>query len=1056
MPVRRRMLDRSHDPQNRGRLACAPPTRARHRGWAARPDGRRRGSAWLILVWGIPSLIFWLLLGAWLHLDDQRQLDRQLEQAGALLDRLIVESWPIRHFQRRLPELQARCLGRRLPSDQLAQMVSSFEAEFPPRALRVFLFDREGRSLTPARPAEQEGAERLFAILRQPATATVELDQRQQEQIGTLLDHPRQAIDLLQGQPDRILWLPEQRDLWPDHAFFTWQPSSEEGAVAGLLALMTTGALSPDEGLREAVRFPAPWHQSISLAMISDRGPITLSTGLATDVFLACRQALASQPSGLAAAGEWLALSRRSREGELIGLVPRRTPTRAWVWALAGAHLGLVLLSLMAARLGSRHRDAQAPTPTRGSPSGWSLRARLAGLLALGIAFPLGVAGALAWLHVEEARGEILAHSRAEAINRLDRLEAGFERHLRDTELRLRRWAGEFAPRGFEPASTIRQLSDELEAGRLDQYYYVSSTARVLSWQALDDKYPGDAVRLLRLPPPERERQYRLLVARGRRPTLRDWQLISDPRPWPQRFQLLPRAGKKTHLLKILEWLSREAVNVFNVRRGFPPNPLPRSELVVSGMLQDEMGDFAKLGIAALNQLRDISGVMGNVYLFFAVLPQPDGRGDGLLLAVFEFGTIVADYLREACGTQVATAGPGLVALPRPWDFVYSYPTLEDGITWLPLQEQVRRQPDALLQTAARLGPESFDVVGRTGRRLPVSTVLAITPLDRLHAARRNVIAAAGGRLILALGFCLLLTLVTRSRLLPPLRDLADGVQAMREGRFALRLPAERTDELGRLFAAFNRAMAHLAEMQLAAVVQARLLPPPERRCGRFRLVARNQMTQATGGDFLDHHELPDGRVLIVLGDVTGHGIGAALVTAMAKEAVRELGPRFPDRPEAILETLNRLFRDVLDRALGMTCVVGLLEPATGRLRLANAAQSFPLVWRPGQPATFLETPTSYPLGLARRSQPQPLDLWLGTADGPAAIVFYTDGLVEAVDRSETPFGYTRFAAAVTAALEGGGDPGQAIFAAVRQFTEPVPWADDASVLVIQATDVVS
>ncbi len=1015
----------------------------------------RRGAALPVLAWGIPSVILWWLVGAWILLDDQRQTDRQLEQAGASLDRIIAESWPSRLLHRRLPEIQRRFLGSALPLPRLASAVAACEAEFPPQALRIFLFDRQGLLLTPASPAEKEGAELLFDLLRRPATAATDLDQGTIDRLGTLLDHPRTAIDMMQGQVDQLRFFPGQRDRWPDHGFFSWRPGEEPGAVAGLLVLMAGACLPEDEGLHEEILFPTWRPRSLYLALVSDRGPISLTAGLATDVFQACREALARQPSGLAEAGGWLALSRRGRGAELIGILPRPLPHRPWLWLLAAGHLGLLLSGL--AR--SRRRTAvpaDDPRPEAAAIRGWSLPARLGGLLLLGFGFPLGVAGALAWLHTEEAREEITATSRERAASRLDRLEAGFEGHLRDTELRLRRWVGEFEPVGFDPASTVQHLAHALEAGQLDQYYYVSSGSQVVAWQSLDDKYPGDAIRLLRLPPPERERQYRLLVARGRQPTLRDWHMIRDPRPWQERFPSIPRAGKKTHLRKLLEWLSREAVNAYNLRRGFPPNPTPAAGLVVSGMFQDELGDFAQLGIAALNQLREISGVIGNVYLFFGVMPQADRRGDGLLLLVFEYGTIVADFLQEACGRQVATAGSGLVALPQPRDMVYSYPTLEDGVLWRPLQEKIRLQPDAVLHTEAQIGSEAFDVVGRTGRRLPVSVLLAITPLDRLRAALGEVVAAAFQRMALALAFCLLLTLVTLSRLLPPVRDLANGVQAMREGRFELRLATDRADELGRLFAAFNRAMAHLAEMQLAAAVQARLMPPTERRCGRFRIVAHNQMTQATGGDFLDHCDLPDGRVLVVLGDVTGHGIGSALVTAMAKEAVRELGPRFPDQPELILDGINRLFREVLERALGMTCVLGIFTPASGHLRIANAGQSFPLVWRPGQPATLLETPTSYPLGFARRSLPQAVDLTLGTPEGPAAIVFYTDGLVEATDRSNTPFGYTRFAAAVTTALEGGGDPGLAIFAAVRRFSDPVPWADDASVLVIQALDVVS
>jgi len=227
-------------------------------------------------------------------------------------------------------------------------------------------------------------------------------------------------------------------------------------------------------------------------------------------------------------------------------------------------------------------------------------------------------------------------------------------------------------------------------------------------------------------------------------------------------------------------------------------------------------------------------------------------------------------------------------------------------------------------------------------------------------------------------------------------------------------------------------------------------------------------MTQATGGDFLDHFTLGDGRVVFALGDVTGHGISAALVTAMAKAAVRLLCPRMPDTPNEVLRRIAQLFFEVLERRLAMTCILGVADPASGQIILANAGQTFPLLLRAGTSPSFVEAPTTFPLGLSKKAaiaqvhldlvgatvtatQPAAVDIGRGQlAEGRVALVLYTDGLIEAIDESGQQIGFERFKALVQRTIGDGAEPGTAVFAALRAITGRVPWPDDASLLVVE------
>jgi serine phosphatase RsbU (regulator of sigma subunit) len=100
---------------------------------------------------------------------------------------------------------------------------------------------------------------------------------------------------------------------------------------------------------------------------------------------------------------------------------------------------------------------------------------------------------------------------------------------------------------------------------------------------------------------------------------------------------------------------------------------------------------------------------------------------------------------------------------------------------------------------------------------------------------------------------------------------------------------------------------------------------------------------RAVGGDFYDFIALPDGRIGIVVGDVTDKGVPAALIMARTQSVIRGEAPRFLS-PAKVLERANEILLPEMPARMFVTCLYMILEPETGRVVYANAGHNLPYV----------------------------------------------------------------------------------------------------------------
>lgn len=357
---------------------------------------------------------------------------------------------------------------------------------------------------------------------------------------------------------------------------------------------------------------------------------------------------------------------------------------------------------------------------------------------------------------------------------------------------------------------------------------------------------------------------------------------------------------------------------------------------------------------------------------------------------------------------------------------------------------------DVLLRQATTIGrvrlPSGrFLLTGIKPKELTGQVLIAMVPERPIEDEIRGLERQLWVFSCLSAGISLFLGFLLSQRFLTPISELSAGVEAIQKRQFQHRVPPGEPDELGELAATFNRVMEGLSDLEVGRIVQESLFPTQEVRGGPFRVYGMTSSATELGGDYYDLQTLPDGRLLVLIGDVSGHGVPAALVMAMAKALV-ERECEIDATPDVLLSNVHRVFYRTLKRRRMMTCFLGLLDPRTGVLSYANAGHNFPYLFRAGAAPRFFES-KALPLGSMKKNQFELQQEPMQTGD---RVLLYTDGLVEAKARNGEAIGYNGMLAGVTPLLDD--DPKascERILAWHRQVTGGGPQEDDITIVLI-------
>ncbi len=196
-------------------------------------------------------------------------------------------------------------------------------------------------------------------------------------------------------------------------------------------------------------------------------------------------------------------------------------------------------------------------------------------------------------------------------------------------------------------------------------------------------------------------------------------------------------------------------------------------------------------------------------------------------------------------------------------------------------------------------------------------------------------------------------------------------------------------------------------ELQTARRIQEALLPKGVPLLDGWQMETCYQPAREVGGDFYDFLALADGRLGIVLGDVTDKGIPAALVMATTRSMLRAVAAQPATSPGQVLAQVNELLCLDLPANMFVTCFYAVLDPVTGRLLYANAGQDLPYLRHADGPVDELRA-RGMPLGLMPGMQYEEEETTLLPGD---CLLFYSDGLVEAHNPRREMFGFPRLMA---------------------------------------------
>ena len=306
----------------------------------------------------------------------------------------------------------------------------------------------------------------------------------------------------------------------------------------------------------------------------------------------------------------------------------------------------------------------------------------------------------------------------------------------------------------------------------------------------------------------------------------------------------------------------------------------------------------------------------------------------------------------------------------------------------------------------------------------PGSSIQAIG--DEMRDIRQSAARNLGYGLVMAVAALLTIRPLSR-RLTRNLARVTEGAERLAKGDLTVRVPVRSKDELGELAASFNRMAEDLAlhqlelvrreslrrELELCQRIQSELLPRSSLRTLTAEVHGWSVAARAVGGDFFNYFRLPGGALVLLVGDVSGKGVPAALLMANLQATLRARLTSARDLAR-VADELDHEIAASTNTGHYLTLFAGVVDPAGRELSYLNAGHAEPVLVRAHGEMQRLHS-TGRPLALLPGGGYEVGRVELGVGD---ALCAFTDGLSEAEDPRGEELGEERLAELLMASRE--------------------------------------
>jgi len=331
--------------------------------------------------------------------------------------------------------------------------------------------------------------------------------------------------------------------------------------------------------------------------------------------------------------------------------------------------------------------------------------------------------------------------------------------------------------------------------------------------------------------------------------------------------------------------------------------------------------------------------------------------------------------------------------------------------------------------------------------------------------SRFSVITAITSILMLCIAYIIISRFINE-----PIKQLTDDVAQLALGNLDARVKVRSKDELGKLAEAFNKMTGDLkhaieenvrehaekerisTELNVAKEIQTSMLPcifPPFPERDEFELFASMVPAREVGGDFYDFFFVDKDNLALIIADVSGKGVPAALFMVITRTLIKNCS--LCRSPKNVLESVNKKLCENNEAGMFVTAFLGFYNIPTGRLIFVNAGHNPPLVKKRGKPFEFIKTKPCIVLAWLMDAKYTEEEIYLEKGD---LLYLYTDGVTEAMNREMTLFSEQRLNDALNKNIDA--SPKE-LLAAIKNeidaFAEGADQADDITMLAIRIND---